>query len=126
MAHDTAIAIHGLTRNGHPSASFALIEGLLAAGAAFDYRLPELYSGDSRAESNRPLPYPAACRPQAWAAAAIGPIIQALTGLSAHRSLVVANPPPDSPFGALRVTGVRLGSRSLTVRVDRDGGSTIS
>ena len=124
-AHDTAIAIHGLTRSGHGAASFALIEGLLAAGVVFDYRLPELFSGDSRAEGNRPMPYPAACRPQAWAAAAIGPIIQALAGLSAQRTLVRSDPPPRSPFGALSVTGVRLGSRPLTVDVDRDGNGTL-
>ena len=42
-----------------------LVEGLLRAAVAFDRRLPELWSGEGR-----PVPYPAACRPQAWSAAA--------------------------------------------------------
>lgn len=101
-AHDTAIAIHGLVRSGRTPASYGLIEGLLTAAAAFDYRLPELYSGDSPTSAGagaRPMPYPAACRPQAWAAAAIGPILQALAGLLPEGS----QPPGDSPFGAVRL-----------------------
>jgi glycogen debranching enzyme len=52
------------------TAGAILADGLLTAAEAFDYRLPELYSGDARDEVGRPLPYPAACRPQAWSAAA--------------------------------------------------------
>jgi glycogen debranching enzyme len=125
-AHDTAIAIHGLSRSGHGTKAFGLIEGLLAAGVAFGYRLPELYSGDSRTDDvDRPMPYPAACRPQAWAAAAIGPIIQALAGLSVERvaGQLVSTPPPDSPFGALKVKGLRHGSRSLSVSADHGTGT---
>jgi glycogen debranching enzyme len=47
-----------------------LSEGLLRAAAAFDYRMPELHSGDPADAFPAPVPYPAACRPQAWSAAA--------------------------------------------------------
>jgi len=63
--HDTAIVIEGLRRAGRADEAAGLREGLLRAAAAFDYRLPELWSGEGR-----PVPYPAACRPQAWSAAA--------------------------------------------------------
>ncbi|HEX4726988.1 MAG TPA: glycogen debranching N-terminal domain-containing protein, partial [Jatrophihabitans sp.] len=49
--HDTAIAIAGLAAEagrdvpGAAEAAGALIEGLLAAGAGFDHRLPELFGG---------------------------------------------------------------------------------
>lgn len=66
--HDTAIAIDGLSRAGFAKEAGKLAEQLLAAAVVFDYRLPELYSGD--ADVSRPTPYPAACRPQAWSAAA--------------------------------------------------------
>ena len=46
-------------------AADGLVEGLLSAAVAFDQRLPELWSGEGA-----PVPYPAACRPQAWSAAA--------------------------------------------------------
>jgi glycogen debranching enzyme len=63
--HDTAIVIAGLVRSGHADLASGLVEGLLRASLAFDRRLPELWSGEGRA-----VPYPAACRPQAWSAAA--------------------------------------------------------
>ena len=63
--HDTAIVVDGLVRAGLGDAADGLVEGLLSASVAFDQRLPELWSGEGA-----PVPYPAACRPQAWSAAA--------------------------------------------------------
>jgi glycogen debranching enzyme len=68
-AHDTAIAVHGLLRSGHAAEAAELAGGLVRAAAAFDFRMPELYGGDSAAAGS-PVPYPAACHPQAWSAAA--------------------------------------------------------
>ena len=62
--HDTAIVIDGLLRIGRADLADGLADGLLRAALAFDWRLPELWSGEGR-----PVPYPAACRPQAWSAA---------------------------------------------------------
>ncbi|GAA0323317.1 glycogen debranching N-terminal domain-containing protein [Kineococcus aurantiacus] len=69
-AHDTAIAVTGLVRDGFADAVVPLVEGLLAAAEAFGYRVPELHAGDARDEVPAPVPYPASCRPQAWSAAA--------------------------------------------------------
>jgi hypothetical protein len=63
--HDTAIAVLGLQRAGLTAYADGLVEGLLRASVAFAGRLPELWSGEGA-----PVPYPAACRPQAWSAAA--------------------------------------------------------
>ncbi len=63
--HDTAIVITGLHRAGLGTYATGLREGLLRAAIAFGARLPELFSGEGH-----PVPYPAACRPQAWSAAA--------------------------------------------------------
>jgi glycogen debranching enzyme len=68
--HDTAIAITGLARDGFAAEAAALGEGLLRAAVAFGYRMPELHSGDAADAVPTPIPYPAACRPQAWSAAA--------------------------------------------------------
>jgi glycogen debranching enzyme len=80
-AHDTAIAIRGLTAAGFADAAAELSDGLLAAAASFDYRMPELHSGDSAARFARAVPYPAACRPQAWSAAAAIAVYSSATGL---------------------------------------------
>ncbi|GAA1494012.1 amylo-alpha-1,6-glucosidase [Curtobacterium herbarum] len=76
--HDTAIAIDGLTRAGLTDQARTLAEGLLRAAVTFDYRMPELHSGDDAADVIAPVPYPAACRPQAWSAASAFPVWVAL------------------------------------------------
>jgi glycogen debranching enzyme len=120
--HDTAVVALGLAREGFPEQAAALAMGLLDAADTFGWRLPELYAGDSTALSARPVPYPAACHPQAWAAAAGVAALQVLLGLSAPApgELVVA-PPRPSPVGALRVSGLEHAGGSLTVAIDRDG-----
>ena len=67
------IVIAGLARAGLAEHASGLVEGLLRASVAFDQRLPELWSGEGR-----PVPYPAACRPQAWSAAAAVVVASAL------------------------------------------------
>ncbi|GGH34490.1 glycogen debranching N-terminal domain-containing protein [Microbacterium album] len=67
--HDTAIAVHGMVRAGLEQAR-RVVDGMLDAAEGFVYRVPELHSGDPRLETSVPTPYPAACRPQAWSAAA--------------------------------------------------------
>jgi glycogen debranching enzyme len=87
--HDSAICARGLARAGLHDAAREVAEGLVAAAEGFDYRVPELHSGDPArlapadrdAGGARPTPYPAACRPQAWSAAAA---IQCREILAAH------------------------------------------
>jgi hypothetical protein len=69
-AHDTAIIARGMHRAGLRDQALAVVEQLLAAAEAFAFRVPELHSGDERVAAPLPAPYPAACRPQAWSAAA--------------------------------------------------------
>jgi glycogen debranching enzyme len=76
-AHDSAIVAHGMARAGLRDAALDIVGGLLAAAEAFEFRMPELHAGDARLDAgapgsgrSRPAPYPAACRPQAWSAAA--------------------------------------------------------
>lgn len=81
--HDTAMIIDGMLRDGFADEARTVAEGLLAAAASFDWRLPELFAGVSREESSRAIPYPAACRPQAWSAAAAVVVARALSGADA-------------------------------------------
>ena len=99
-SHDTAIVIRGLARSGHAAQAAVLADGLLDAAEAFDWRLPELFAGDARDRVPWPSAYPASCRPQAWAAAAAGALVEARLGLDV-----------DVPAGRLTVTpaGVRAG-----------------
>ncbi len=121
--HDTAITINGLCRDGRVDLAGGLIDGLLAAGARFAGRLPELYSGDPRAAFRRPIPYPAACHPQAWAAASSVLLLQSVLGVTPDvpGGVLRLAPPRPSPVGALRVQGLAVGGDLVTIALDAGG-----
>jgi hypothetical protein len=115
--HDTAIAILGLRRAGHDQEATTLIRGLLAAAEGFDYRMPELYSGDSAEDVAAPVPYPAACRPQAWSAASAIAVLQAALGLEPTADGVATA--PLTTLGMINVDGVIRGEQASAVSTDR-------
>ncbi|PZG23172.1 amylo-alpha-1,6-glucosidase [Nonomuraea aridisoli] len=122
-AHDTAIVISGLARSGHGGLAARLADGLLSAAEGFAYRLPELHAGDDRALMGHALPYPAACRPQAWSAAAAVAIVHAAVGLhpDVPAGRAVLRPLPGAPLGALSVRGLRVAGASVNATVDPSG-----
>ncbi|WP_018111856.1 glycogen debranching N-terminal domain-containing protein [Thermus igniterrae] len=80
--HDTALFAGGLFRYGLRE------EGERVAGALLelalsqpDLRLPELVGGFAREEGLPPVPYPVACRPQAWDAGAVVYLFALVQGL---------------------------------------------
>ncbi|WP_053198528.1 amylo-alpha-1,6-glucosidase [Streptomyces viridochromogenes] len=95
--HDTAIAVHGLAKAGFPDAAVSLAAGLLTASTAFEARLPELFAGHGSQQSPYPAPYPASCRPQAWAAASAILALQAALGLNADVPGGTVTVRPTSP-----------------------------
>jgi glycogen debranching enzyme len=122
-AHDTAIVVAGLARSGHGDVAATLVEGLLAAGEATGFRLPELYSGAARGSVPTLVPYPAACRPQAWSAAAAVAVLSATLGLDpdAPGGRLRVAPVVPSPVGGIRARGLRLAGRPLDVEVGAGG-----
>jgi glycogen debranching enzyme len=117
--HDTAIAMLGLSRSGHLERAATLARGLIAAAPAFEYRLPELFGGQDA--GTPPAPYPAACRPQAWSAAVSPALVTVLLGLDpdVHTGRTTVAPLPG--FGAMRISGVRVGGAVSSFAVDEDG-----
>jgi glycogen debranching enzyme len=85
--------------------------------------MPELYGGEQKISALAPLPYPAACRPQAWSAAAVIVLLTVLTGLEPDvpaGRLKVRGPRP-APFGPMEVRGITVGTIDVTLRIDADG-----
>ncbi len=119
--HDTAIAVLGLAREGHATVAARLADGLLAAAPYFDHRLPELFGGTALGDPV--LAYPASCRPQAWAAAAPVTMLVAALGLRPDVPAGTLTVAPDPAFGSwfpLRVEGLRVAGRPLSVTVSAD------
>jgi glycogen debranching enzyme len=126
--HDTAIAAHGLRAAGRDDAALSLIEGIVQAGTVFGGRLPELFGGHGRDVFEQPPPYPASCRPQAWAAAASVLLLRTLLGLDADvpGGTLRVTPLPAALghrllAGGLRVEGLRVAGHPLAIAVDAAG-----
>jgi glycogen debranching enzyme len=126
--HDTAITILGLALTGHDELAANLARGLVAAAEKFDFRLPELFGGQPRDGGVGPTPYPAACRPQAWAAAAALGVLSSALGLrpDAPAGQLVVRPMRSAPFGALDVDGLVVAGSPIRVRCDAAAPPTVT
>jgi glycogen debranching enzyme len=125
--HDNAMIARGFRNYGFDEELTAIFEAMLEAASQFpNYRLPELFAGFSRSEYERPVPYPVACRPQAWAAGAIPYLMKASLGLQAagfDRRLEMLRPALPRWVTCVDVTGIRLAGASadLVFRREDDG-----
>lgn len=122
--HDTAIAVRGLTLAGHPTVAASLANGLVRAAPVFGHRFPELFAGTDAQAGEAVLAYPAACRPQAWSAAAAIALLHTALGLHAdvpNRRLVVSPCQELAEWFPVRVSGLRVAGHPLTVSVDATG-----
>ena len=118
--HDTAIAAWGLAVTGHGDAASLLIDGLVAAAPTFEFRLPELMAGIGADQSPVPVPYPAACRPQAWAAGGALLLVRALFGLDARipDSVLTVRPVRVPAINRMALRGLPLAGGSLDLVLD--------
>lgn len=81
--HDNAVIAAGFSRYGGGAQAGQLLTALFDTSLATpDRRLPELFCGFPRRFEHQPVPYPVACKPQAWAAGSVFLLLQAVLGLS--------------------------------------------
>jgi glycogen debranching enzyme len=125
--HDTAIAVRGLAAEGRLDEAAHLAAGIFVAAEGAAYRLPELYGGDASADVPFPAAYPAACRPQAWSAAAPLATLVALTGVSVDASTATISHPrrTSTVLGGFSLRGLRVGAHPFDVHVDREGAVSV-
>jgi glycogen debranching enzyme len=110
--HDTALTAAGLRRHGFHDDFLTLFDGLVdAAALAPGHRLPELFGGQPRVAGEPFVPYPVACRPQAWAAGAIPFLLAEGLGLNATGG---AGSDPQLPSGVseLHLEGIVHATRT--------------
>lgn len=126
--HDNSIAAMGLKRYGFEAEVNRLGTVMFEAARAFPYyRLPELFGGNPRSAHKSPVPYPVACRPQAWAAGAIPLITQAILGLhpdATNHRLYVVRPTLPEWLGVITVSGLSVAGAQVSLRYQRTGDET--
>ena len=115
-AHDSAIIATGLARHGFAAEAAVLFGGLLNAAEQFEWRLPELFCGLDTADGE-PLPYPAACSPQAWSAGVPLLGLRALLGLNPDVPAGRIEVRPISDADSFSVSGIVVGRDSIVITV---------
>ncbi|MGO4588129.1 glycogen debranching N-terminal domain-containing protein [Micrococcaceae bacterium Sec5.1] len=124
--HDNAIIAAGLVRYGFVAEAQRIATALLEAAEFSDGRLPELFCGFTRDEVvAKPVPYPTACSPQAWAATTPIRLVTSLMRYDAHvsRGSLWMDPVFPESFGDLHITNAPLAGGRITIDV---AGSTAS
>ena len=128
--HDNAMLAQGLARYGAKRGVILIFESLIRAASYLDHRrIPELYCGFARRPGRGPTLYPAACSPQAWAAAAPFSLIQSMLGLEFKpdaAEIRLNNPVVPALAGAITLRNVRLGKASADFTVHPSPGGGIA
>jgi glycogen debranching enzyme len=126
--HDNSLLSMGLKRYDLNTELGVLAGALFEAAKTFQYyRLPELFGGSPLTTHQTPVPYPVACRPQAWAAGAIPLITQAFLGLcpdAANNRLFIVEPTLPPFLERARVSRLRLGPTEVDLIFEREGNRT--
>ena len=123
--HDTAIVATGLMRYGFVEEASRVASGLFDAAKHFGGRLPELFCGFDRSDFPEPVPYPTACSPQAWAAAAPVQLARILLRFDPDFTRDVLHLAPILPasFGTFSADNVLLGDSRITIEAAGPTGS---
>jgi glycogen debranching enzyme len=126
--HDNALIVAGIKRYGFDLEASALAGQIFEAAQRFpDLRLPELYCGFDRRDVGVPVPYPVACSPQAWSAAASLLLVRTMFGgraNAAERTLELVRPHLPTWLGKLTVSNLRIGDASVDLLFHRWRGTT--
>jgi glycogen debranching enzyme len=124
--HDNALFAMGLRKYAFDREFLTVFEGLLDAAASFSgYRLPELFAGLRRSAYEDPVPYPVACRPQAWAAGALPAMLIAGLGLvpdALERRLSIARPSLPRHLSRVELNGFHVGDARVDLLFERVAG----
>jgi glycogen debranching enzyme len=123
--HDNALIAAGLKRYRFARATNRVATALFDAAVSADYlRLPELFCGFTRRSPHRPVSYPIACSPQAWAAGSPYLMLQAILGLSAraHENLLTINLPHlPTWLNTVEVRNLSVGASTVSMVFRREG-----
>jgi glycogen debranching enzyme len=126
--HDNALIAAGLKRYGYVTTTNRVATAMFDAAIHSDYmRLPELFCGFTRRTPSRPVQYPVACSPQAWAAGAPFLLLQAMLGVSAlaHENLLTVNKPHLPRWlNHVELRNLRVGNSTLSLIFRREGETT--
>ncbi|MEU8300618.1 glycogen debranching N-terminal domain-containing protein [Micromonospora sp. NPDC048909] len=105
--HDNSLAVLGLARYGYRAEANQISLALLAAAEQLGHRLPEALAGFPRSRVIRPVAYPTACSPQAWATGTPLALVRAMLGLEPVDGKLQIDPDIPAELGRISAERVR-------------------
>jgi glycogen debranching enzyme len=121
--HDNALILAGFKRYGAERELNQVANALFEAALTFPYfRLPELFGGAPRQAHQAPVPYPVACRPQAFAAASLPSVLASILGLvpdAGRNRLYIVKPVLPAWLDLVELFRLRVGQSELDISFRR-------
>ena len=122
---DNSLIAEGLRNYGFDLEAKKIIEAMIEAGAHFNHRLPELFSGYPKTEARFPVEYPTSSSPQAWSTGAITLFIKTLFGFKPDHEKKEGfsmNPILLEGMDNLSLNRMPFNGQKITIKVNRDNG----
>lgn len=123
--HDNSLAAMGFANYGLQSSAVQVLSALYDVSRSFRHaRLPELFCGMGRGDSDLPVAYPVSCSPQAWASGTFFLLLRACLGLypdAPRKTLKITNPQLPPWMDELTLSRLRIGNSRVTLHFTRTG-----
>jgi glycogen debranching enzyme len=111
--HDNALIAYGLSLYGFQKEALQIMDAMFSAALFIDLqRLPELYCGFEKKQSEGPTAYPVACSPQAWSVSVAFLLIQACLQMEINaltKKVVFNKPELPSFLDEIHISDLKLG-----------------
>ncbi len=126
--HDNAFIAAGMQRYGFDSEANQVFTAIMQAASHFEhFRLPEVFAGYDRGLASKPVRYPVACNPQAWAAGSMPYMLASLLGLHPdgfNRRLHIRHPHLPEWLQWVTLRHVRVGDSEVDLKYERSDDGT--
>jgi hypothetical protein len=127
--HDNALIVAGMHRYGFSKEANKVLTAVMQAATKFEhFRLPEVFAGYDRSIASKPVKYPVACNPQAWAAGSIPYMLASMLGLHPdgfNRQLHIRNPRLPDWLRWVSVRRVRVADAEVDLRYEQSDQGTL-
>lgn len=126
--HDNGLIAMGLRSLGFTDQSLEIAQGIIDMIAEQPWhRPPELFCGYDRIPNQRPIRYPVACSPQAWASGTLFQFLQIMGNLVPHapeNEVLISTPKLPQFINQLSLHHLQIGNTILDLEFERSGDAT--
>ncbi|HZG39702.1 MAG TPA: amylo-alpha-1,6-glucosidase [Nodosilinea sp.] len=121
--HDNGIIAAGLRSLGYVEQALEIAQGIFDMTTVQPYHCPpELFCGFERTPTNRPVRYPVACAPQAWATGTVFQLLQIMVNLVpdvANNCLYIVQPTLPASVSYMSIKNFKVGQTLLDLEFER-------